>query len=67
VTVTDVPTRPDVTERAVMVGSAVPVPVSVTVWGLLLALSVMVSVPGREPVVVGVKVTLTLQVPCAAS
>jgi hypothetical protein len=44
--VTEVPTKPDVTERLVMVGSAVPVPVKLTVCGLLLALSVTVRVPG---------------------
>jgi hypothetical protein len=39
-----------------------PLPVSETVCGLLLALSVTVRVPVRVPVVVGVNVTLTLQV-----
>jgi hypothetical protein len=38
-----------------------PVPLSVTVWGLLLALSVNVSVPLRLPVALGVKVTLMVQ------
>jgi hypothetical protein len=66
-TVTDVPTTPDDTVRLLMTGKAVPLPVRVTVCGLLLALSVMVSVPGREPVAVGVKVTLTVQVAPAAS
>jgi hypothetical protein len=37
--------------------AAMPVPVSGTVCGLVLPLSVMVSVPGKTPVVVGVKVT----------
>ena len=36
------------------------------VWGLLLALSVTVNVALREPMTVGVKVTLTVQVPLAA-
>jgi hypothetical protein len=46
VRVTAAPTMPDVIESEVMVGRAVPVPVRLTVCGLLLALSVMVSVPG---------------------
>jgi hypothetical protein len=44
-----------------------PVPVSDTVCVLLLALSVMVSVPLSELAVVGVKVTLMLQLLPAAS
>src|SRR5215469_1419912 len=35
-----------------------PVPASVTLFGLLFPLSVMVSVPGRDPLAVGLKVTL---------
>lgn len=46
---------------------ATPLPVRVTVCGLPLALSVMVSVPGREPVAVGVKVILKVQFAPAAS
>ena len=65
--VPDVPTTPDVTESDVITGNAVPVPVRLTVCGLLLALSVIVSVPGCEPVVVGLNVTLTVQVPWAAN
>ena len=45
--------------RAVEV--ATPVPVRLTVWGLPAELSVMLSVPFRTPVVVGVKVTLMVQ------
>ena len=41
---------------------AVPVPVRETVCGLFAALSVMVSMPLRVPLAVGVKVTLTVQV-----
>lgn len=41
-------------------------PVSDTVCGLLFALSVIVRVPVRLPVVVGVNVTLTVQFPPAA-
>jgi len=48
-------------------GVFVPVPVSVTVWGLPAALSVMVNVPGRVPVAVGVNVTLIVQFAFAAS
>ena len=44
-----------------------PFPVNAMVCGLLLALSVMVSVPVREPVAVGVKVTLTVHAAPAAS
>ena len=47
-------------EESTAVG-AVPVPVKLTVWGLLLALSVMVSVPLSVPVVVGAKTTLMVQ------
>src|SRR5437764_14767388 len=38
-----------------------PVPVSVTICGLVMSESVMVSVPVRTPVVVGTKATLTRQ------
>src|SRR2546423_1215804 len=41
--------------------AAAPVPVSVTPCGLGEALSVMVSVPARDPVTEGVKVTLMAQ------
>jgi len=44
-----------------------PVPLSVTVWGLPAALSVIVSVPVRLPVAVGVKVTLIVQLEPAAT
>jgi hypothetical protein len=44
-----------------------PLPVRDTVWGLLFALSVIVRVPVRDPVVVGVKVTLIVQLAAAAS
>src|SRR5438132_70587 len=47
-------------------GGATPVPDTPAVWGLLLALSVTVNVAFREPVTVGVKVTLMVQVPLAA-
>src|SRR5438874_13803807 len=47
-------------------GEAIPVPDTPAVWGLLLALSVTVNVALREPVAVGVKVTLIVQVPFAA-
>ena len=41
-------------------------PETPAVWGLLLALSVTVNVALREPVAVGVKVTLMVQVALAA-
>jgi hypothetical protein len=44
-----------------------PVPVKATLCGLLLASSVMVSVPVRAPRAVGVKVTVTAQLAFAAS
>ena len=40
----------------------VPVPVRLTVWGLPLALSLMLRVAARVPIAVGVKVTLIVQV-----
>ena len=46
---------------------AVPVPVRETVWGLFEALSVMVSVPLRDPLAVGVNVTFTVQLELAAT
>jgi hypothetical protein len=46
---------------------AVPVPVKLTVCGLLVALSVKVNVAARLPLVVGVNVTLTVQVPLTAT
>lgn len=42
--------------------TVVPVPDRVTVWGEFAALSVMVTVPGRLPPVVGANVTLIVQV-----
>jgi hypothetical protein len=44
-----------------------PVPVRLTVWGLLVALSVNVSVPVVLPVAVGVKTTFTVQLAPTAS
>jgi len=44
-----------------------PLPVNGTVCGLVLASSVIVRVPVRAPVVVGVNVTLILQLAPAAS
>src|SRR6266852_6532832 len=46
---------------------AVPVPVRLTICGLSLALSLMVMLPVRVPAAVGVKVTLMLQLPPAAT
>ena len=42
--------------------TVVPVPDRVTVWGEVAALSVIVMVPGRLPLVVGANVTLIVQV-----
>ena len=42
--------------------TVVPVPDRVTVWGEFAALSVIVTVPGRLPPVVGANVTLIVQV-----
>ena len=49
-----------------MLGAA-PVPVRATVWGLPVALSVTVIVPGWLPVAVGVKVTVMEQLAAAAT
>jgi hypothetical protein len=48
------------------VACSTPVPLKETVCGLLLALSVIVSVPVRLPVAVGVKITLIVQLVPAA-
>ena len=45
---------------------SMPVPLSATVVGLLLALLVTVSVPVRVPPAVGVKFTVTVQEPPTA-
>lgn len=46
---------------------AVPVPVKLTVWGLPLALSVMLRVAVRDPLAAGAKVTLIVQLPPATT
>jgi hypothetical protein len=46
---------------------AVPVPVRLTVWVGGLALSVMVTAPVLVPTAVGLKVTLMVQLPPAAT
>ena len=46
---------------------AAPVPVSATVCGLPVAVSVTVMVPGWLPVAVGVKVTVMVQLAAAAT
>ena len=48
-------------------GAFAPVPDRLTVWGLPVALSVMVIVPGWLPVAVGVKVTVMVQLAPAAT
>ena len=45
----------------------IPVPVKVTVWGLFDALSAIVRAPLRVPAFLGVKVTLMVQEPVAAT
>ncbi len=50
-----------------LTADAIPVPVRPTVWGLPLALSVIVMAPVRVPVAVGVNVTLIVQFPLAAT
>jgi len=60
-----------VSEAGLMVAmgavTAMPVPVSGMVCGLPAASSVMVITPVRVPVAVGVKVTVMVQVPPAAT
>jgi hypothetical protein len=71
--VTGAPTAPCATVNvlgeieSVKSGAVDPVPVSGTVCGLPLALSVTVKVPERGPVAVGVNVTLIVQFAFAAS
>ena len=48
-------------------GSPPPVPLKLTVWGLLIALSVMASDAPRDPVAAGVNVTLIVQLAPAAT
>lgn len=50
-----------------VITGAVPVPPSVTVCGLLEALSVIVNEPLRVPLAVGVNVTFTVQLELAAT
>src|SRR6266699_802376 len=57
----------DGTGEGERLGSTVPVPDTPEVWGLLLALSVTVNVALRDPVAVGVKVTLIVQFAPAAT
>jgi hypothetical protein len=46
---------------------AIPVPLNATIWGELVALSVMVTVPVRLPAAVGVNVTEMVQFAPAAT
>jgi hypothetical protein len=57
----------EIGERLAVAAAAAPVPVRLTVWGVLDALSLIVSVPVRLPAAVGLKVTLMVQVPLAAT
>ena|SRR5215469_13187630 len=47
--------------------NAAPVPSKTSVCGVPLSLSLMLNVPVRDPDAAGVKVTMTVQVPDAAS
>ena len=48
-------------------GKATPVPVRVTTSGPLVASELIVSVAGREPSALGVKVTVNVQLPPSAA
>jgi hypothetical protein len=50
----------------VTIPAAVPVPLTVTICGLLTALSVIVTVPLKVPATVGLNVTLIVHVPAGA-
>jgi hypothetical protein len=50
-----------------LAAGAVPAPERATVWGLPLALSVILSEAARLPLAVGVKVTLIVQLAAAAT
>ena len=56
-----------VTAAAGAVALLVPVPERLTVWGLPLALSAMLSVAVRVPLAEGLKVTLRVQLALAAT
>jgi hypothetical protein len=60
-------TLPNTSVAGVTVTGTTPLPASDTVCGLLFALSVIVRVPVRLPVAVGVNVTLTVQFAPAAT
>jgi hypothetical protein len=53
---------PKASEVGLAVTAAIPVPLSVTLWGLLLALSVIFKLPLRTPRVLGLKVMEMVQV-----
>ena len=55
------------TKLLLMVGGATPVPDKLTLWGLPLALSLMVTEPDNEPGAVGVNVTSIVQVAASAT
>ena len=54
-------------EGETLAPGAVPVPLRLALWGLPLALSVMLSEAARLPLAEGVKVTLMVQLPPAAT
>lgn len=59
--VTEAPTLPEFGDKLLIIGAATPQPDNAMVCGLVLASSVIVNVPGLEPVDVGVNVTLIVQ------
>src|SRR5882672_691045 len=58
-------TTPKARLRGVTVTGSCPVPVNAIVWGLVLALSVIVTVPVCAPVATGANVTVMVQCPAA--
>jgi hypothetical protein len=60
------PPKARVAVDSVTIGTATPVPFSVTDCGELAALSVIVKLAVRFPAIVGAKVTVTVQVPAGA-
>jgi hypothetical protein len=66
VTVTEVPTGPDSGLRLLMVGGAIPVPLSGIASGTISMLSGMLTAPVRLPAAAGANVTLIVHRPPTA-
>jgi hypothetical protein len=66
VIVTEVPTGPDVGLRLLMLGMAIPVPLSEIASGTISMLSGTLTAPARLPAAAGVKVTLIVHMPPTA-